>query len=205
LKKSVLALLLLVATTSAGAADGPVALQTADPSCRDDSGDIYVDCDNGTVTDNRTGLVWLKNPNCLVSGVTWYTAMELVAGLSDKPPTSEAADEDCGLSDGSSPGEWRLPSAEEWEAMIADAVQLGCVFGNLGGPSITNDAGTGCWESGDPGSSFTGVGVNPTYWSSTTRWLNPGIAWSVSLDFGDVNRNFGKSAAKNIWPVRGGQ
>jgi hypothetical protein len=61
-------LFLLVAippTSLAG--DGVVALQTADPSCPDDSGKIYVDCGNGTVTDNRTGLVWLKNADCLLT------------------------------------------------------------------------------------------------------------------------------------------
>jgi hypothetical protein len=51
--------------SGAWAGDGVVALQTADPSCPDDSGDRYVDCGNGTVTDNDTGLVWLKQANCL--------------------------------------------------------------------------------------------------------------------------------------------
>ena len=48
----------------ASAGDGVVALQTAAPTCPDDSGDRYVDCDNGTVTDNETGLVWLANADC---------------------------------------------------------------------------------------------------------------------------------------------
>ena len=110
------------------AGDGVVALQTADPSCADDSGDIYVDCGNGTVTDNRTGLVWLKNANCLIAvggDVDWYTAMDFVAGLKDIPSSSVAALHDCGLSDGSSPGEWRLASVDELERIINDALGQG--------------------------------------------------------------------------------
>ena len=57
-KTVVFATLLLAGLVQrAQASGGVVALQTADPSCPDDSGDIYVDCGNGTVTDNRTGLV----------------------------------------------------------------------------------------------------------------------------------------------------
>ena len=43
-------LLLALAVIGPGAAwagDGLVALQTADPSCPDDSGNIYVNCGNG--------------------------------------------------------------------------------------------------------------------------------------------------------------
>jgi hypothetical protein len=185
-----------------------VSLQTADPSCPDDSGNIYTDCDNGTVTDNRTGKVWLKNANCLsgTSGgglVDWYTAMEFVVGLSDKPSTSVAAAHDCGLSDGSSPGDWRLPSAEEWEAMIADAVTLGCVFGVSGGPSITSDSGATCWQEG-AGNSFTGV-VSSFYWSSNSRADDQAVAWGVGLDGGDVAGVVGKVGGGYVWAVRGGQ
>lgn len=184
------------------AGDGVVALQTADPSCPDDSGNRYVDCGNGTVTDNDTGLVWLADANCLdVSGGgwDWFTAMEFVAGLSDKPATSAAASEDCGLSDGSSPGEWRLPSVEELEAMIADAVDLGC------DPTITNDAGNDCWDAQcvtAGACSFSGV-VSSFYWSASTS-VEPLNAWEVSALSGLV-RIQSKTAFAYVWPVRGGQ
>lgn len=204
MKRSVLpaAAVFLWAAVPSLAGDGVVALQTADPSCPDDSGDIYVDCGNGTVTDNRTGLVWLKNANCLGVAVSWFTATEFVAGLSDAPAASVGASHDCGLSDGSSPREWRLPSVAEWEAMIADAVALGCVPGSSGGPSITNDSGASCLQEG-PGSSF--AGVEPDFhWSSTTYVINPANALGVILDNGIVS--FGSKALTNyVWPVRGGQ
>ena len=193
-------LLLLCPIASLASGSGVVALQTADPSCGDDSGDRYVDCGNGTVTDNDTDLVWLADADCL-GEVQWHTAMEFVAGLKDIPAASAAATNDCGLSDGSSSGEWRLPSIDEWEAMIeyADDV-LGCL------PTISDDGGELCWSQGcvvAGNCSFSGV-VSSRYWSSTTRADLLTQAWSVKLDFGDVNGT-GKSNYWHIWPVRGGQ
>ncbi len=192
---------LLWGVSAAWAGDGVVALQTADPSCADDSGDRYVDCGNGTVTDNATGLVWLANANCLDGAYDWRTAMEFVAGLSDKPSTSVVASIDCGLSDGSSPGEWRLPSVEEWEAMMSPTV-LAC------NPAITDDEGTGCWA--DPlvcflsgrTCSFTGV-LSELYWSASTSVLNPTFALGANL--GGILVAGSKSGTAYVWPVRGGQ
>ncbi len=203
---------MLLAAPPSLAGDGVVALQTAAPSCRNKSSNIYVNCKNGTVTDNRTGLVWLKNANCIGSAgggtgtplgrVDWYTAMEFVAGLSDKPAMSVAASDDCGLSDGSSPGDWRLPSVEEWEGMIADALGQGgdpdCAASP---PTITNDSGLGCWVSGP--SSFTGV-VASFYWSASTRGTFPSAAWGMGLVFGAAGNDF-KTGSYYVWPVRGGQ
>jgi hypothetical protein len=205
MKRLGLLCLVLVAIIPVGAlaAGGLVALQTAAASCTDESGNIYVDCGNGTVTDNRTGLVWLKNANCLDGPVDWHTAMEFVAGLSDQPPTSAAAAHDCGLSDGSSPGEWRLPSAAEWEAMTADALGEGedpdCFL------TITNDSGLGCLVDGP--SSFSGVQQND-YWSSNTDLSDPTNAFYQNLG-GGLN-GYGlytqsKGTRRYVWPVRGGQ
>ncbi len=66
------------------AGDGPVKLQTGAPGCPDSSGNIYVDCGNGTVTDNRSGLVWLRDTTCF-GEVVFSTAVAAVAGLSDLP------------------------------------------------------------------------------------------------------------------------
>ncbi len=203
---SLAAALMVWGVGAAWAGDGMVALQTADPSCADDSGDRYVDCGNGTVTDNATGLVWLANANCLDGAYDWHTAMEFVAGLSDQPASSAAAAHDCGLSDGSSPGEWRLPSLAEWEAMMSGANVLAC------SPAITDDQGTGCWA--DPlvcflsgrTCSFTGV-VSSHYWSASTvvvTFPTTG-AWFADLGDGTVGIISTKITDYYIWPVRGGQ
>lgn len=185
------------------AGSGPVALQSADPACADDSGAIYVDCGNGTVTDNRTGLVWLQDADCLRGLVTWYQATELVAGLADLPDDSAAAAHDCGLSDSSAPGEWRLPSAAEWEAMMAHPVAQGCVDIAEGTPAITNDAGTDCWQEG-PGSSITGIPSYAVYWSAS-HLTSPHGVFVGAVAVGGITQQFDKAAEELVWPVRGGQ
>ena len=197
------ALLLAGVVQRAQAGDGVVALQTADASCPDDSGNIYVDCGNGTVTDNRTGLTWLANADCY-GLLNWYEAVEIVASLSDIQAGSIAAAEDCGLSDGSSSGEWRLPSVAEWKAMIDNAL------GNMGDPdctalppTITVDSGDGCWVRAS--SSFSGV-QSSKYWSSTTFVGTPTVAWHVHLNFGSIFLfNKAVTTTHYVWPVRGGQ
>ena len=193
---------MFVCAVAARAGDGLVALQTADPSCPDDSGNVYVDCGNGTVTDNRTGLVWLKNADCF-GELDWFGAMALIAGLGDLDcSVSEGEGCDCGLSDGSSPGEWRLPSRKQWQAMVADAVALGCVFGEYGGPSITDDSGGSCWQEG-PGNSFTGVQLS-SYWSSSTNLTLPDSVFRMWLPEAYLGTS-SKTFTHYIWPARGGQ
>jgi len=181
-----------------------VALQTAEASCRDGSSSFnatYVDCGNGTVTDNRTGLVWLANADCLGGGVDWYRAMTFVAGLSDHPGFSA---DDCGLSDGSSPGEWRLPSAAEWQTMVADAIGLGC------SPTITGDfpaVTTPCWNAACNTlglCAFSDV-QSADYWSSTSFLVNPSAARFVDLGGGGGGALSKSFSSFFVWPVRGGQ
>ena len=68
--------------------------------------DRFTDMGDGTIRDNDTGLIWLKNANCLGS-MDWYNAMDQAASL---------ADGQCGLEDGSAAGDWGLPTKAEWEA-----------------------------------------------------------------------------------------
>jgi hypothetical protein len=157
-----------------------------DPPCFDNA-NRYVDCGNGTVTDSVTGLVWLQQTDCLTN--TGYAAAnQAAAGLKDG---------DCNLTDKSSPGDWRLPTKDEWFATIARAVAMGCT---PGGPSLTNDAGTSCLSVGP--SSFAGV-ASFYYWSITTHETGPSIAWLASLGTGLVSY-LGKVNSLRVWPVRGG-
>jgi len=68
----------------------------------------FTDNENGTVTDNMTGLVWLKNANAF-GARDWATALTYCANLN----SGEA-----GLQDGSSQGEWRLPNVRELHSLI---------------------------------------------------------------------------------------
>jgi hypothetical protein len=153
----------------------------------------YVDCGNGTVTDTVTGLIWLKQSDCL-SNNTWAPANQAAAALKDG---------DCGLTDNSSAGDWRLPSKDEWSATMARAVALGCVFAGSGGPpSLTNDAGTACYGTG-AGSSFAGV-TTYDFWSSATDEVAPSYGWIARLDDGNIFSDGKNFIPLRVWPVRGG-
>ena len=70
----------------------------------------FTDNNNGTITDNRTGLIWLKDARCL-DRTSWEEAMAQVGAL---------ASGRCGLDDHSVAGDWRLPSREELESLAED-------------------------------------------------------------------------------------
>ena len=145
----------------------------------------YTDCGNGTVTDSLTGLVWLKQATCLPSA-DFEAAKKAVAGLKNG---------DCMLTDGSSPGDWRLPTQKDWETTMEKALDMGC-----SGPTLTNDAGTGCLSEGP--SSFTGAEAD-YYWSSTTL-EGQDRAYFGDIDHGHV-LNGAFTTPLRVWPVRGGQ
>ncbi|MEI6208009.1 MAG: FG-GAP-like repeat-containing protein [Desulfuromonadales bacterium] len=71
------------------------------------SGSRFTDNGNGTVTDNLTSLIWLKNANCF-DVQTWSTALGNANRLSSGT---------CSLSDGSKAGDWRLPNVVELESL----------------------------------------------------------------------------------------
>jgi len=68
----------------------------------------FTDNQNGTVTDNLTGLVWLKKANCFV-GQTWENAISSANNLSNST---------CELLDGSATGQWRLPNLKEIQSLM---------------------------------------------------------------------------------------
>lgn len=72
--------------------------------------DVYRFTDNqdGTVTDNLTGLVWLKNADCFGKR-TWDQAISDVSQLEEGS---------CGLTDGSSPGYWYLPNKNQLVSLV---------------------------------------------------------------------------------------
>jgi hypothetical protein len=151
----------------------------------------YVDCGNGTVTDSLTGLIWLQQVDCF-TGLNWLQAQQAAAVLKDV---------ECGLTDGSSPGDWRLPTKDEWSAMTHRAFVLSCV-----NPVITDDAGTACHSAGGA-SSFVGD-WNVGYWLTATVEDHPTQTW-VGLGAGnffplDKDPEPGSLPYVEAWLVRGG-
>jgi Protein of unknown function (DUF1566) len=137
---------------------------------------------NGTVTDRLTGLIWLKDATCpALVGSTWAETLQAVRTL---------AAPQCGLSDRSQPGAWRLPNVRELHSLIDYG------FSN---PSLSNAAGTGPWIEGDP---FTHA--NGQFWTSTTDPLAPNYNFIVSTGDGVVSITTPKGGGGSVWPVRGG-
>jgi hypothetical protein len=159
----------------------------------------FEDNGDGTVTDNLTGLIWLEHANCydLYDGGgdgirEWGSALTVCNNVGD------GATYDCGLSDGSSAGDWRLPNVKELYSLLDLAYY---------NPALSNDAGTGQWssacvESGD--CSFTNVQTD--YWSSTAGYEGGWIrALYVRMNCGEVLRGARSGQNKYVWCVRGGQ
>jgi hypothetical protein len=74
----------------------------------------FTDNTDGTVTDEKTGLVWLKNANCFGTRA-WANA------LTDSNTLNSG---ECGLTDGSAEDKWRAPNVMELQSLID--------FGNYG-------------------------------------------------------------------------
>ena len=136
-----------------------------------------------TVTDNLTGLIWLKNASCF-GEQTWAEALSACNTL---------ASLSCELTDDSVAGDWRLPNVKELESLLH--------FGFYG-PALPDTAGTGKWSEEDP---FTGV-RRDFYWSSSAYSKNSTTsAWHMYMEIGRANYGVKTSyISYYAWPVRGG-
>jgi hypothetical protein len=136
----------------------------------------FMDNKNGTVTDNLTGLIWLKNTKCF-GMMDWEDAQRAVKSLKDG---------DCGpdpalmLSDGSSAGEWRMPTMSELCTLIDFSRR---------DPALPS------------GHMFSAV--PPGYhWSATTLDYHSGMAWIVYFESGTTCYEDVTNQAGHILPVR---
>lgn len=191
---------LLFCSTALWAADAPVPKSGQTMSfVTGDDGDLesgvvwptprFTDGSDGTVIDNLTGLIWLQNADCSIA-MNWDQALWFANSLYDGW-TGDPAGTDCGLSDGSNAGDWRLPGIHE----LASIIHAG--YSN---PALSNAAGDAQWAEGD---AFYGVRTH-YYWSSTTYVGNTGNAWRLLPNNG-ADGPASKTNTYYVWPVRGGQ
>jgi hypothetical protein len=131
----------------------------------------FTDNHNGTVTDNLTRLIWVKNAQAFTEPKQWADALTAANSL---------ASGSYGLTDGSKPGDWRLPNIRELQS-LAD---LG-----RSNPALPDNH------------PFTNV--QASYWSSTTLAFNTDYAWALTLYYG-VNNSNHKLIGYDVWCVRGG-
>jgi hypothetical protein len=139
----------------------------------------FTDNGDGTVADNLTGLIWLKDANCPGEEKVWQGALDWVALLNT---TAIACTDYTAMTF----TDWRLPNIRELTSLI-----------DYGQPDLL-----------PVGYPFIGVLPNP-YWSSSTFRGFPQSGWSVRFDNGRVGQSHkigsgGQSHTYSVWPVRGG-
>jgi len=130
----------------------------------------FTDNLDGTVTDNLTGLIWLKNADCFGPRF-WQQAIDICRGLETGS---------CGLTDGSSTLDWRLPNKRELFSLTSDGYY---------GPAVPSPR------------PFTNIFQN-NYWSSTTFIYVPDRAWYVFIFNGSIGFE-SKTIGNYVWCVRG--
>jgi hypothetical protein len=155
----------------------------------------FTDNSNGTITDNLTGLIWLKNANCPNADRNWPTAIADVTSLNTNGTMNG---NNCGDSSngGTHRSDWRLPNIRE----IFSVVHFGFFD-----PALSNAAGTAKWNGTD---AFTGLMSDPglsTYWSSTANAFDPTAAWVVDFDGLSIIFSVAKTGGIGsfVLPVRG--
>ncbi len=141
----------------------------------------FTDNGDGTLTDNLTGLIWLKNANCY-DRVTWDDALSNADSLADGV---------CGLSDSSLFGDWRLPNVIELESLVHFDYHS-----QLSDPNIYTSNARWLNNQG-----FTAT-QNSGYWTSTTAPNHADRAYYVYMDFGYTHFD-GKNESAYFMAVRG--
>lgn len=136
----------------------------------------FTDNENGTVTDNLTGLMWTKDANLPQQWQAWQDALDYVAGMN-------AGADNYGFTD------WRLPNINELESLVNCGEENLIVW--LQAQGFTNVQAMSYWSSTTvPGSSGYAwiLDVYAGGWITTAY---------KSAFVGDVLSTY-------VWPVRGG-
>jgi hypothetical protein len=129
----------------------------------------FIDNGNGTIADTVTGLTWLKQADCIKQ--SWSVAITMINDL---------ANGQCGLTDGSSAGQWHMPNRTEMLS-LSDRAPTFPQASYFNGQYQASDKITGT-------NIFNNFIVSDYYWTSTTDVADISQAWTLySCDFGVYN------------------
>ncbi|MBW1764663.1 MAG: DUF1566 domain-containing protein [Deltaproteobacteria bacterium] len=138
----------------------------------------FVDNGNGTVYDHATELTWLKTPS-LIPRMSWDKAVKACESLKDDGTS---------LTDGSSPGDWRLPTLNELQSLLSTSKRTRRMLQDHPFVNIKNDY----------------------YWSSTKDDYYDDSAWLVRMPTGtlfyyhvDRYGDYIYFDQYYVWPVKG--
>ncbi len=134
----------------------------------------FTDNGDGTVRDNLTGLMWLKDGGCLKK--KWNDALQTIADLNANPGTYTCLEYSANYSD------WRLPNIKELESLV-----------NYGVSNVSE------WLNAE---GFLNT-VSSKYWSSTAYLTTNSSIRVVNMKTGDMSSSSKKSKYL-ILPVRDG-
>ena len=132
----------------------------------------FTDNGDGTLTDNLTGLMWLKDGGC-IQKKKWKDSLNTVIDLNSNPGNYDCQEYTANYSD------WRLPNVRELESLIN--------YGASDSAAWLNSEGF--------------MDVNTFYWSSTSCERNTSKAWSIGKTKGKTMPIL-KNLRYFIWPVR---
>ena len=135
----------------------------------------FTDNGDGTMTDNLTGLMWLKDGGC-IKEKKWEDSLKAIADLNNNPGNYNCLGYAANYSD------WYLPNVKELESLT-----------NYG----ASDSAT--WLNSE---GFVDVNAS-YYWSSTTHQVKSSHAWLVMISAGKEVPDL-KSNQYYVWPVRAG-
>jgi hypothetical protein len=152
----------------------------------------FTDHNNGTVTDNLTGLTWLKNTNVSAAKRDWVQAMRDIRRLNLKGEMNGHNAGDIS-NNGTHMTDWRLPKLEEMQSLI---------YMEKGGPLTFNKDRNIQWPAGEI---FKNKKSHNHYWTSTQC---PCGNWEEQKYFINMNSGymFGaeiRSHIFKVWAVRG--
>jgi hypothetical protein len=131
---------------------------------------------DGTVTDNTTGLMWMKDARCYPTGMNWWQALAEISFRNEYGWSCEGLSADF--------DDWRLPNINELRSLFDP--DLPPPYLPAGHPFIR-----------------VKYGMGDRYWSSTSSsdfavfivFLYPSYGTAIEL----------KEQTFYVWPVRGGQ
>jgi len=158
--------------TETKADDGELKLGSIWPSPR------FSDNHDGTLTDNLTGLMWIKDAFCanhFISGAStsiWKDSVAFANALNDHSLSMPCEEYTANYED------WRAPNINE----LASLVRAG----------LKNDTNISDWLyiPEDQSGAFLDIGIvaNPI-WTSTSVAANPDQAWTINLKTGELSVN----------------
>jgi uncharacterized protein DUF1566 len=148
---------------------------------------------DGTVKDNLTGLIWLKDAGCMGGFEGANAGRTLADALLAVKDLNYGVEYNCAQYVAGTFNDWRLPNLKE----LLSLVDYSCY-----NPAIPNTDATGKWGPSEPFVRINAVEI--PFWSSTSQASDLSMAWAFNAFSGGV-LSVPKTEERLVWPVRGRQ